>query len=314
MLTEKDSITASCGGRHGPFHVHTAIFDWMDKSRNREVPAKVYIPKTAGGRFPLIVFSHGLGGTRQGYEYVGRHWASHGYVCIHVQHRGSDNKTGKNTGRPSDEMRKAVSSFDNLHNRPRDVTFAIDQVARFNGEAGSDFHGIVDMEKIGIAGHSFGGYTAHAASGRTVRGPEGALDLHDRRIKACVAMSAPARDTDEFRESFSRFCKPCLHITGVHDTSPLGETKVEHRRLPFDSIRSGDQYLVVFRDADHMVFTGRVWPGREHAIDVEIHRLVKAVTILFWDAYLAGNSSAMNLLKWDGLKKMLGEHARVEKK
>ena len=38
----------------------------------------------------MIVFSHGLGGTRDGYEYLGRHWASYGYVSVHLQHKGSD--------------------------------------------------------------------------------------------------------------------------------------------------------------------------------------------------------------------------------
>jgi predicted dienelactone hydrolase len=314
MSTKTGKMAAAYDGSHGPFHVQAAIFDWVDASRNREVPAKIYFPKDTAGKFPLVIFSHGLGGTRQGYEYVGRHWTSHGYICVHVQHRGSDNKIGKNTGKLSDEMLRAAGSFENLFNRPKDVTFAIDQMMRLNGEAGSEFRGLVDMGRIGVAGHSFGGYTAHAVSGRLIWGPEGILDLCDNRIKACIAISAPARDTDEFRQSFSSFRKPCLHITGVHDTSPIGETKVEHRRLPFDSIRSHDQYLVIFRDADHMVFTGKVWPGRVSTVDGEIHRLVKASTSAFWDAYLKGEEDAKVLLKEGGMESILGAHASVEKK
>lgn len=301
-------------GRNGPFHVQVAILDWIDEGREREIPAKVYFPASSGGKCPLIIFSHGLGGTRQGYEYVGRYWASHGYICVHVQHRGSDNETGKNNGRPSEAMRKAAAAFENLYNRPKDVTFAIDRMEILNGETGSEFHGRIDMHKVGVAGHSFGGYTAHAVSGRLIWGPDGVLDLHDRRIKACIAMSAPARDTDEFRKSFEKFHKPCLHITGFHDTSPIGETKVEHRRLPFDSIKSKDHYLVNFRDADHMVFTGKVWPGRDAAVDSEIHRLVEVITTLFWDAYLGGDKRVLRSLKEDGFKAILGEKARVEKK
>jgi len=314
MSTEVDNTAAYCDGRHGPFHVQTAIYDWFDEERNREVPAKLYFPKDATGELPLIIFSHGLGGTRQGYEYVGRHWASHGYICVHVQHRGSDNETSKNTGKPSEALRKAAVSFENLYNRPKDVTFAIDHMEQFNGDKSSEFHDRVNMDKVGVAGHSFGGYTAHAVSGRLIWGPEGIVDLHDKRIKACIAISAPARDTDEFRKSFEKFNKPCLHITGVHDTSPIGETKVEHRRLPFDSVKSKDHYLVNFSDADHMVFTGKVWPGRDATVDVEIHRLVKAVTTLFWAAYLAGDKHARQLLMEDGLKTILGSKALVEKK
>ncbi|EFK95055.1 conserved hypothetical protein [sediment metagenome] len=211
-------------------------------------------------------------------------------------------------------MRKAAAAFENLYNRPKDVTFAIDRMEMLNGEAESEFHGRIDMHKVGVAGHSFGGYTAHAVSGRVIWGPEGVVDLHDKRIKACIAISAPARDTDEFRKSFEKFEKPCLHVTGTHDTSPIGETNVEHRRIPFDSIKSGDHYLVTFRDADHMVFTGKVWPNRDADIDNEIHRLVKASTTLFWDAYLKDDADAGNVLKGKGLDSILDKSAEVEKK
>src|ERR1043166_7563974 len=70
--------------------VATAKFDWLDTKRERTVPVKIYYPSTGNGPFPIIIFSHGLGGSRDGYEYLGRYWTSHGYVSVHVQHIGSD--------------------------------------------------------------------------------------------------------------------------------------------------------------------------------------------------------------------------------
>src|ERR1700722_18408724 len=64
--------------------------EWRDAKRERTVPVKIYFPKTGEGPFPVIIFSHGLGGSREGYEYLGRYWASHGYVSVHLQHAGSD--------------------------------------------------------------------------------------------------------------------------------------------------------------------------------------------------------------------------------
>jgi predicted dienelactone hydrolase len=316
LQSNKDTETQNDekAGEHGSFHVQTMILDWIDVRRNREVPAKIYFPKICKEKFPLIIFSHGLGGTRQGYEYVGRQWASHGYVCVHVQHRGSDNQTGKNTEKLSEEIIRAVKSMDNFVNRPKDVSFAIDQMEKLNADRTSEFHNQIDMKRIGVAGHSFGGYTAHTSSGRKIQGPDGLLDLSDKRIKACIAMSAPASDTEEFRKSFSNFRKPCLHITGSHDVSPIKGTRAEDRRLPFDSIRSKDQYLVIFHDADHMVFTGRVWPGRDAVVDKKIHRLVKASTRMFWDAYLKDDERAKDLLVNGGLDFILKASARVEKK
>src|SRR5271170_3301939 len=74
------------------YSVEVLRYEWFDASRNRKVPVKIYYPNTSDGVFPVIIFSHGLGGSREGYEYLGRHWAACGYVSVHVQHLGSDNR------------------------------------------------------------------------------------------------------------------------------------------------------------------------------------------------------------------------------
>src|SRR5579885_3303466 len=80
----------------GPHEVARAHYDWVDAARQqRAVPVTVYAPKGGDGPFPVILFSHGLGGTRDGYAYLGRYWASYGYVVVHVQHLGSDDGVWK---------------------------------------------------------------------------------------------------------------------------------------------------------------------------------------------------------------------------
>jgi len=74
----------------GHYTVEVVRYDWHDAKRDRRLPVKIYFPKTGGGPFSVILFSHGLGGTREGYEYLSRYWASHGYVSVHLQHPGSD--------------------------------------------------------------------------------------------------------------------------------------------------------------------------------------------------------------------------------
>src|SRR5882672_6583070 len=78
--------------------VEIARYTWHDAKRDRDVPAKIYFPKSGNGPFPVIIFSHGLGGSREGYEYLGQYWASHGYVSVHLQHAGSDDAIWREAG------------------------------------------------------------------------------------------------------------------------------------------------------------------------------------------------------------------------
>jgi predicted dienelactone hydrolase len=66
--------------RQGPFPVSILREIWFDEPRLRKVPVKIHFPSTGEGLFPVVFFSHGLGGSREGYAYLGRHWASHGIV------------------------------------------------------------------------------------------------------------------------------------------------------------------------------------------------------------------------------------------
>ena len=154
------------------------------------MPVKLYFPKTGNGPFPVIIFSHGLGGSRDGYEYLGRHWASHGYVSVHLQHKGSDTAVWKDQANPMEAMRQAVKDLRNSINRPLDVRFAIDQMEKMNRDKGP-LHGRLDLGRVGMAGHSFGAWTTLAVIGEVFVGLGGReISLADPRVKAAIAMSA----------------------------------------------------------------------------------------------------------------------------
>ena len=74
----------------GSYRVAEWTGEWRDASRDRTIPVRIYYPAQGSGPFPVIVFSHGLGGSRDGYRYLGERWASRGYVSVHLQHPGSD--------------------------------------------------------------------------------------------------------------------------------------------------------------------------------------------------------------------------------
>src|SRR6185369_15465404 len=66
-----------------------------DAGRDRDIPLRVYLP-TNSVPAPVILFSHGLGGSRAGSVFLGEHWAARGYVAVFVQHPGSDDSVWRN--------------------------------------------------------------------------------------------------------------------------------------------------------------------------------------------------------------------------
>jgi len=295
----------------GPHEVAVETHDWHDGGRHRPVPAKIYVPRGGQGPWPVIIFSHGLGGSRDGYEYLGRHWASHGYVSVHVQHIGSDTAVWKGKKEPLAAMRRAVTDLANAVQRPRDVAFAIDRLTEMNAAEGP-LKGRLDLERVGMAGHSFGAWTTLAVAGQSagVLGPR----LQDKRVTAAIAMSAPPAGPWQRNRAYRHIRIPVLHMTGTLDSSIIRETKPEERRVAFDHTDGADQYLVTFEGGDHMVFSGRRWRPAPNEKDARFHDLIRQATTAFWDAYLKGDASARRWLAEGGFKAVLGRDGVFEMK
>ena len=296
----------------GQFRVLEWTGIWKDETRARTIPVHVYYPD-APGPFPVILFSHGLGGTCDGYRYLGECWASRGYVSVHVQHPGSDSSVLL-SAHPFRAMVEAAQNPQNALDRPKDISFSLDMLARLEPQPAFPLKGRMDLRRVGVGGHSFGAFTALAAAGRVLGSPRtGTLDLRDPRIRACVALSAPSKGKGADCPSYEEFKVPCLHMTGTEDASPIGDTAAADRRVPFDCINLSEQYLVTFRGGDHMVFSGRL-RGFPKATDAAFQRLVCVATTAFWDAYLKDDAAAKAWLAGGGFQRELGSSGTFEEK
>lgn len=296
--------------------VNTVKYDWTDGAWQRVVPVKIYSPNEQSSPFPVIIFSHGLGSSRDVYGYLGRHWASHGFISVHVQHAGSDAVVweGFPVSQRMELLRRAASLPENFKNRPKDITFAIDELTRLN-QTDSQWKNRLDLNRIGVAGHSFGAFTALATIGEMFSTPRGEqLSFRDPRIKAAVAMSPPVFPSEQDRDvTYAEIAVPCLHITGTEDDSPIGDTKAAERRLPFEHISAARQYLITFTGGDHFIFSGR-WAeqsGGEH--DKMFQELILSSSTAFWNAHLKNDPDALRWLN-DGFSKELGDLGVLEKK
>lgn len=286
---------------------------WHDAKRDRDVPVTIYAPEGAGP-FPIVIFSHGLGGSRDGYEYLGRHWAEHGYICVHLQHLGSDDAVWRNApllGRTK-TLAKAAANPQNAVNRTADVSFALDELERLNQSA-SPWQQRLALDQIGVAGHSFGAYTALAVAGQVFRpGVAAARPSPDPRIKAIIPLSAPVpANHQRLDAAYAAVTIPALHMTGTRDDSPIGDTKAAERRLPFEHCRHSDQFLITFQDGDHMLFSGR--GSRTTRRDKQDREWILKSSTAFWDAYLRHDEKAKAWLVND-FKGELGKDGTLEVK
>ena len=194
---------------------------------------RIYYPTGSSEleKFPLIVFSTGLGRSRDDCAYLGRHWASCGYVSVHVQHKGSDEEVRQGNLRPRKELQRAFYAPQNIRNRPIDIIFVIDRLEAMQRK-GSTPGDRCDLTRIGVAGHDFGAQTVLALAGEVLPGQ---LAFSEPRVKAVVAMSSPVPlGQVPLDLAFGNISRPCLHITGTADNSIVGTTKASQRRLPFD--------------------------------------------------------------------------------
>lgn len=139
----------------------------LQTSAVRDAPAR-----TDRGPYPLVVFSHGQGGIRWQSTYLTVTLASHGYVVLSPDHEGNTIDR---------VMRDELSPInEGVEDRPADVQMLLTLFRRIGED--HPLHGLADMERIGLTGHSFGGLT----SLRTA-----ALD---DRIKVIVPQTPPSTE------------------------------------------------------------------------------------------------------------------------
>ena len=171
--------------------------------------------------------------------------------------------------------------------------------------------GKLDLDRIGMAGHSFGAYTTLAVAGQLF--PVGGSQP-EPRIKAAIPISPNApRDRSTLAKSFGAITIPTLHLTGTRDESPIDPTlKPADRRLAFDHAVKSERDLAIFDGADHMVFA--VKPRASSRLtDEKVQDWVRICTTAFWDAYLKNDAKAKAWLT-DEFAKELGSGGTFEHK
>ncbi|MBK7533366.1 hypothetical protein [Piscinibacter sp.] len=269
----------------------TMDFDWRDESRSRSVPVRLYLPDAAaaGKPVPLVVFSHGIGGSRMGYSYLGRYWASQGYASLHLQHVGSDrNLWAGNPFGLVGRLRDAAQDKEAIA-RVLDLHFALDQLLA--GPLASR----IDADRIVAAGHSYGANTTLLAAGAQVERAGQKLDFRDARIKAAIILSAPPfyGETDPAKV-LAGITVPTLHVTATEDIIriPGYYSGATDRVAVFDATGSARKALAVFAGGSHSMFTDRSGTGGM-ALNPKVKDATRALSLAFLKDVFDGEDAAL---------------------
>jgi dienelactone hydrolase len=299
----------------GPFAVAARTFQALDTARERRFPLEVWYPEAADGTRarPLVVFSHHSGGNRRSATFLATHLGRHGYLVAALDHSDLVAPELRRADGESDERRAArVAGW--IANRVPDVRFLLDQML---SGALAELRVGVDPGRIGIVGHSFGGWTALAAAAA------------DRRLGAVVALApgGSSRRRPGIIPATMTFDRargvPTLYLVAEQDTAlPLDGMRELFERTP------PPRRMVILRRADHLHFVDEV--EREHeamrAIPAtgelewisqmrpiaelcppwQAHLFVRGLALAHMDATLRGDQRARRLLRGD-LQAVLAE-------
>ena len=294
-----------------------------DSSRGRDVPVHVTYPEGAGP-FPVIVFSHGAGGSGQTYKSLARFWATHGFVVLAPTHADSL------SGRARDPMLEAVRETVNdaaldprgWENRARDLAFVVAATAAVEARVPA-LKDKLDAARLGVGGHSYGAFTAQLLAGATVDIPKGAKakSFADPIPKAFLLLSPPGKGQQGLTEkSWATVERPLMVVTGTLDKGVKGQDP-SWRLDPYQLCPAGGKYAVFIEGASHLSFTGlaaepgaAVPRGKGKATveeEIAIFKDVKIASLAFWEAYLKADANAKAFLASDALMTESGGKAQL---
>ncbi|MFE4711589.1 alpha/beta hydrolase family protein [Paenibacillus sp. NPDC056722] len=239
--------------------------------------------------YPVLIFSHGLSGTKMQNTFQVEQLVSHGYIVVGIDHTYSSTVSIFPDGRvayyqPIDMT--STGPMDKLNDQwVGDAEFVLDQVEKL---AANDpehrFTGRMDMNNVGMFGHSFGGATSVQ------------MVMKDSRVKAAINMDGvlygklriPGEGLNKpFLMMSADSSLEALQSTDNSELSALGKKLMER----FDHIADGGNYWMTIKNMTHMGFTdiyllSPLFQFLQKGNIREAHSLINDYSLDFFDYYL----------------------------
>lgn len=250
------------------------------------------------GAWPVLIFSHGMNLFRQQNTFQAEELASNGYIVAAIDHTYDAAATVLSDGRVAPALTKLDDGLPALDAHitlwVEDVKSVLDQLEQLNASSDSRFHGALNMSKIGMFGHSFGGATAMQ------------MLLQDERIIAAINMDGglygpTAQDTGVGKpfllmnaEDTENYYKDAVS-KGQNlqtDSAEWMLSMLNHRR---ELALTGGGCSLTIPSTHHFSFTdyslySPVLQSKTGASQ-SVPGLINEISLLFFDRYVKGDSS-----------------------
>jgi predicted dienelactone hydrolase len=259
--------------------------------------------KVSGGktRYPVIIFSHGLGRVSAHYTNFLENLASHGYLVVGVDSpffssalklpdgRIIQNKSQRNQRRGAREEEAVIQA--------QDLIFVLNELERINKtDVDIGLAGRLDLRHVGVFGHSRGGFTAPHAC------------LLDDRFRACLNLDGypltPAVMEKGIRQPYMHVeeLAPWLPPPTEEELRTANQTREEANKAAREAEQQRDKtfskmssgvFLVTVKGAMHNSFSDMPFISPERYSNIEINAaraltITNAYILAFFDRYLRG--------------------------
>lgn len=291
----------------GPLSIKSAAaISFRVEDQAKDLQIRVTYPD-GPGPWPAIIFSHGAMSSKDFYNRVADHWATHGYATILPTHLDSES-LGYSFKNPL--PREKV-----FFGRIGDMQFILNHLDEIAGKAG--IAGKIEKTKLAVAGHSFGGWTSLILAGLPVKMPDGSLkSFADSRIKALVSYNGIGPMDEIPDAAWAKVAIPVFAASGTNDPGATGSGPVHPWRWrigAYDYAGSKEKYAVSITMGDHYYGGLICREGAGGKPDPEGLSFVNGSSTAFMDAYLKDDKSAKKFLRTADLRPLTNDRAFLER-
>jgi len=260
-------------------------------------------PHAEGGPYPLLVFSHGYGGSGIGAVFFAEALAARGWIVAAPDHHDRHSAVRIRTGQVKDYdrrglLRHAMQIASSGREDRNEYLYRLDEIKLVLDRilTSDPFGSLIDLDRIAVGGHSFGGFTALGVCG-TIE------ERHDARIKAVLLFSTGAGGYLFDDAELAAVRIPSMLFLGERerdDTRGKGMTMAEisdkvYRNMP------PPKYLLEVKDADHLSFNNEFTSRRAARFmsrnDEQVFDVIRRYSIAFLENHVAAMKDSDGVLE-----------------